>query len=55
MATSHLSCIKFTAVEYEQIYRSYKHRIYILQLLKDRAGMWKNELLNKCALVKDTA
>ena len=55
MVVSHLSCIEFTAAEYEQIYSSYKDRIFILQLLKDGAGIWRNELLNKCALVNDSA
>ena len=55
MVVSQLSCIEFTAVEYEQIYRSYEERIYILQLLKDGAGIWRNDLLNKCALATDSA
>ena len=54
MATSHLSCIEFTATEYEQIYKSYENGMDVLFSLKDSADVWNNKPANKCALVNDS-
>ena len=54
MAASHLSCIEFTATEYEQIYKSYENGLDVLQSLKDSAHVWSNRPANKRALVCDS-
>lgn len=54
MATSHLSCIEFTATEYELIYKSYENGMDVLRSLKDSAFFWKNKPANKCPLVNDS-
>ena len=54
MAASHLSCIEFTATEYEQIYKSFDNRMDVLRSLKDSSDIWHTNPSNTCALVNDS-